>query len=70
MSQRPPEVVRPGDRRSGCDLCTYGVIRWVVCFSWPHELWELEREVCDRCVEQLAQAGREGFAEVWWIEEA
>jgi len=51
-------------------MCIYGAARWTIEFSWAHELWELEREVCDRCLDAIQDAAEEGLASVWWVEEA
>ena len=70
MSRQPLVVLPGGRRRPGCDMCIYGAARWTIEFSWAHELWELEREVCDRCLDAIQDAAEEGLASVWWVEEA
>lgn len=69
MSRREPARAEKRRTRRGCENCIFGPVRWFVCYSYEDDLWEHEREICDRCMEQLRALAEEELAAIWWVEE-
>jgi hypothetical protein len=70
MSQPRPIPEQPYRRSAHCEWCIYGLVKWFVCWSPWDSQWELESEICDRCMQRLHEEELMQLCYVWAVEEA
>lgn len=70
MSLPGPTGDHPRAKFYPCEICIYGRAVFLVTFQYAEEEYELEKDVCERCMSGIQGLEEQGLVRVWQIWES